>query len=116
MENTSALVSKFLAFFFGLVCIGVAFLAQFLGGVLQASLTIFNVVGGPLFGLFSLGMFVPAANQRVCSNSCIHLFTFKLIIVFVQGSTNWSNHQPHNFDNYWPWWPETSDASLKAFA
>lgn len=65
MENPSAFVSKILALFFGFVCIGIAFLAQYVDGILQASLTVFGVVGGPLFGLFTLGMFVPAGNQRV---------------------------------------------------
>lgn len=69
MENTSAFVSKLLALFYGFVCIGIAFLAQYVDGILQASLTIFGVVGGPLFGLFSLGMFVPAGNQRVSEPS-----------------------------------------------
>jgi sodium-coupled monocarboxylate transporter 8/12 len=50
---------------YGLLCLGIAFAAQYLGGILQASLTIFGVVGGPLFGLFTLGMFFPFANQMV---------------------------------------------------
>lgn len=64
-EGGSALPSKVLAFAYGLLCIGVAFLAQNMGGVLQASLTVFGVVGGPLFGLFTLGMMVPSVRQRV---------------------------------------------------
>lgn len=62
-ENSSALPSKILSAFYGVVCIGVAFLTQNLGGVLQASLTIFGVVGGPLLGVFTLGMFTEIANQ-----------------------------------------------------
>lgn len=49
-DRDSALTSKLLSTFYGFVCIGVAFLTQNLGGVLQASLTIFGVVGGPLLG------------------------------------------------------------------
>lgn len=59
----SALVTKILATMYGAICIGVAFLTQNLGGVLQASLTIFGVVGGPLLGVFTLGMFTTIANQ-----------------------------------------------------
>lgn len=62
-ENDSAFTSKVLSTFFGFVCIGVAFLTQNLGGVLQASLTIFGVVGGPLLAVFTLGMFTKIANQ-----------------------------------------------------
>jgi solute carrier family 5 (sodium-coupled monocarboxylate transporter), member 8/12 len=62
-DRDSAFTSKMLSAFYGLVCIGVAFLTQNLGGVLQASLTIFGVVGGPLLGIFTLGMFTTISNE-----------------------------------------------------
>lgn len=63
-DTRSAFLSKIIALCYGILCIAVAFLAQFLGGVLQAALTIFGVVGGPLLGLFSLGMFTTIANEK----------------------------------------------------
>lgn len=54
--TTSAKWSKIFALIYGIVIIAGAFLAQFLGGVLQASLTLFGAVGGPLLGLFTVGM------------------------------------------------------------
>ncbi|KAJ8951885.1 hypothetical protein NQ318_019862 [Aromia moschata] len=63
-EKTVTVQTKLIALVFGLVFIGVAFLAQFLGGILQASLTIFGVIGGPLLGLFSLGMFWTTPNEK----------------------------------------------------
>lgn len=66
-EKKVAIQTKLIALFFGFVCLAIAFLAQFLGGVLQASLTIFGVIGGPLLALFSLGMFTTTANEKVNS-------------------------------------------------
>ena len=63
--ESETLILKILALTYGLACIIFTFLVEFLGpGVLQASLTIFGVVGGPLLGLFSLGMMTTRANQR----------------------------------------------------
>jgi solute carrier family 5 (sodium-coupled monocarboxylate transporter), member 8/12 len=62
-KASSASVSKIIAFTYGIICIGGAFLAQFLGGILQASLILFGVVGGPLLGLFTLGMATEIANE-----------------------------------------------------
>lgn len=47
----SAIPSKIIAGIYGLVCIGTAFLAQHVGGILEVSLKIFGVVGGPLLGI-----------------------------------------------------------------
>lgn len=63
-ESHSSWISKVIALVAGVICIGVAFLAKNMGGVLQASLTIFGVIGGPLFGLFTLGMCTVRGNQR----------------------------------------------------
>lgn len=63
-ESSTTFPTKVLACIYGLVCVLIAFSASALGNVLQASLTIFGVVGGPLLAIFSLGMFTTKANQR----------------------------------------------------
>lgn len=57
-------MTKLAACTYGFLFLGLAFLAEHLGGVLQAALTIFGAVGGPLFGVFTLGMFTTFANER----------------------------------------------------
>lgn len=64
-----------MALTYGGISIAIAFVAEYLGGVLQASLTIFGVVGGPLLALFTVGMFSTVVEQKVllqkfkCQNS-----------------------------------------------
>ncbi|KAM8972005.1 sodium-coupled monocarboxylate transporter 1-like [Pelodytes ibericus] len=56
-------ISKGTSLLYGAVCIAMAGLASLMGGLLQAALSIFGMVGGPLLGLFSLGILFPFANS-----------------------------------------------------
>lgn len=62
-ESRATLLSKGLALAYGLVCLAMAYIASTMGSVLQAAFSIFGMVGGPLLGLFCLGMFFPWANS-----------------------------------------------------
>uniref|UniRef100_A0A3P9Q786 Solute carrier family 5 member 6a n=1 Tax=Poecilia reticulata TaxID=8081 RepID=A0A3P9Q786_POERE len=61
-EARATLLSKGLALAYGLVCLAMAYVASIMGSVLQAAFSIFGMVGGPLLGLFCLGIFFPWAN------------------------------------------------------
>ncbi|RVE57608.1 hypothetical protein OJAV_G00217970 [Oryzias javanicus] len=63
-EETATRLSKSLALSYGLLCLVMAFLTHLMGdSVLQVALKIFGMVGGPVLGLFCLGMFFPWANS-----------------------------------------------------
>lgn len=83
-EKSEVMVTKFLALFFGLLCVLLTVAADRMVGLLQASLTLFGVVGGPLLMLFTAGMCF-----RGC-NSCGALsgFIISLIIGFWIGFGN----------------------------
>ncbi|XP_012235172.2 putative sodium-dependent multivitamin transporter [Linepithema humile] len=80
----SATVAKVLAFMFGLISIALAFLAQLLGGILQAGLTIFGVVGGPLLGIFTLGMGTELATEGGAITGALTALAFLFWIAFGQ--------------------------------
>ncbi|XP_038155542.1 solute carrier family 5 member 6 [Cyprinodon tularosa] len=63
-EARATLVSKALALSYGLLCLAMAYLTHLMGdSVLLVALKIFGMVGGPILGLFCLGMFFPCANS-----------------------------------------------------
>ncbi|XP_016957700.1 putative sodium-dependent multivitamin transporter [Drosophila biarmipes] len=81
VDSKSTLPTKIVACIFGLLCVGLAFVAGSMGGVLQASLTIFGVVGGPLLAIFTLGVCTTRTNQR----GVLLGFLVSLIISFWMG-------------------------------
>lgn len=52
-----------LSVFYGGLCIGMAGVASLMGNILQASLSIFGMIGGPLLGLYLLGMLFRTTNS-----------------------------------------------------
>ncbi|KAG7158323.1 sodium-coupled monocarboxylate transporter 2-like [Homarus americanus] len=62
-ENAATWTSRALSLFFGLLTFALVFVAEQLGNILNAALSIFGMVGGPLLGVFTLGMFFPWANS-----------------------------------------------------
>ncbi|KAM9388152.1 LOW QUALITY PROTEIN: sodium-coupled monocarboxylate transporter 1 [Phaethornis superciliosus] len=62
-EKKLSWISKGMSLFYGLVCIAMAALASVLGALLQAALTIFGIISGPLLGMFSLGILCSFANE-----------------------------------------------------
>ncbi|XP_053271041.1 sodium-coupled monocarboxylate transporter 1 [Pleuronectes platessa] len=57
-------LSKGLSVFYGVLCMAMAGLASLMGGIMQTTVTITGVLGGPLLGLFMLGIFCPFANSK----------------------------------------------------
>ncbi|XP_041071612.1 sodium-coupled monocarboxylate transporter 1-like [Carcharodon carcharias] len=71
-EKELSWTSRALSLLFGAVCIGMAGLASLMGSLLQAALSVFGVVGGPVLGLFTLGILFPWAN---CTGGIVGLIT-----------------------------------------
>ncbi|GFR09668.1 putative sodium-dependent multivitamin transporter [Trichonephila clavata] len=63
-EKRVTIFTKLIAFSYGILCILLTLVVDRLGGVLQAALSLINVVGGPMLGLFSLGMFFKRTNSK----------------------------------------------------
>ncbi|XP_075013609.1 sodium-coupled monocarboxylate transporter 1 [Calonectris borealis] len=61
-EKKLSWISMGMSLFYGGVCIAMAALASVMGALLQAALSIFGMIGGPLLGLFSLGILFSFAN------------------------------------------------------
>ncbi|XP_067635505.1 putative sodium-dependent multivitamin transporter [Eurosta solidaginis] len=83
-DSKSTWFSKLFNLIYGAACIGLAFLTGSLTGVLQAALSIFGIVGGPLLGLFTLGMYFTSVNQKGAITGLVTSLAFSFWIGFGQ--------------------------------
>lgn len=58
-------IIKLICVLLGLVCMIFVFLVQFMGGLFQLTLKVAALAGGPLLGMFLLGMTLPFVNTKV---------------------------------------------------
>ncbi|KAG9475743.1 hypothetical protein GDO78_003908 [Eleutherodactylus coqui] len=63
-DRKSTWISKGLCVLFGILCTAMAVLASQMGGVVQAALSIHGMGGGPMLGLFTLGILFPWTNWK----------------------------------------------------
>lgn len=89
-EEKETIITKILAFVFGVICLLLTVVAEKMTGILEASLTIFGVVGGPLLGLFTLGMM----GKTCSSKAAIISFLFSLAVGFWIGFGSIKNGDP----------------------
>lgn len=62
---------KLIAFGYGLLAIAVSFGVGSLGTVMQASMSLFGSMNGPLFGLFTIAMIFRFVNAKVSSQKTV---------------------------------------------
>ncbi|KAJ0056908.1 hypothetical protein NL108_000698 [Boleophthalmus pectinirostris] len=77
-EKWLSWISKGLSLLYGVLCIGMAALASLMGGILQAAISVFGVIGGPLLGLFVLGILCPIANSKGALSGLVLGFALSL--------------------------------------
>lgn len=68
-------IMKLIVVVLGLVCMGLVFIIQFLGAILQLTFVLGGITAGPVLAMFVLGMLIPSVNEKVkaiCSNIFKH--------------------------------------------
>ncbi|XP_035732267.1 putative sodium-dependent multivitamin transporter isoform X1 [Vespa mandarinia] len=62
-KEKATLLGKLLAVLNGIVCISIALIAGKLGSLIEAVIGLIGIIGGPLLGIFTFGMFFESANE-----------------------------------------------------
>lgn len=81
-DNKAALYGKMLALSIGFLCLAIAFLASKLGTLIQAVTAVHGAIGGPILGLFTLGMFFEEANETGAVVGTVFALVFNMWVAF----------------------------------
>jgi len=73
---------KILVLTYGAICLLLAFLSQYLGSILQTSLVIFGVIGGPVLAVFTMGILLPHVNQKVFYSHYFYTTNYQLTLFY----------------------------------
>lgn len=82
---------------FGAICVGLVFVVEKMGSVLQLSMSLGSVSNGPLLGIFTLGVLVPWANGTV-RYTFAPFVPFTAISLCLAGCNRWRNGWPRGDD------------------
>ncbi|XP_076443078.1 sodium-coupled monocarboxylate transporter 2-like [Babylonia areolata] len=79
-DSAATRISQGLAMVFGVICLGLTYVASKLGNVLQAALMFYGMLSGPLLSAFTLGMIFPMANEwgALAGFVCSLMFGFSM--------------------------------------
>ncbi|XP_055849759.1 sodium-coupled monocarboxylate transporter 1 isoform X2 [Episyrphus balteatus] len=81
-ERQTALIMRLVVLIMGVLCVGLVFVVEKLGMVLQLSMTLSSITNGPLFGLFIMGLCLPYINGKsALTGSIVAFMTMTLICI-----------------------------------
>lgn len=72
---------KILVLVYGAICLLLAFLAKYFDSILQTSLIILGVIGGPVLAIFTLGVLIPRVNQKVFYKLLLLLLFYSMLLI-----------------------------------
>lgn len=58
-------ILKLIVFLTGIVSLALIFVVERLGGIFPLAISFAGFTGGPLLGIFTLGLLIPSANAKV---------------------------------------------------
>lgn len=64
-ERQTGYIMRFVVVIFGAICVGLVFVVEKLGAVLQLAITLSSVANGPLLGIFTIGVMIPWVGGTV---------------------------------------------------